>query len=95
VDSAITEAKILQALAKASGVSDVALADSLIVNAEKQKADKQATAAYLLADEAVLQYQITLQKQENKNISDSLAAATESLKIYSNALATRKSASGK
>jgi hypothetical protein len=91
VDSTITEAKVLQALAKANGLETPA-GDFLVTAAEKQKADGQTEDAFLKADEAVLQFQIAVQERENKNLSDSLKAATESLTVYRSALDERKKA---
>jgi hypothetical protein len=91
VDSAITEAKVLQALAKANGLETPA-ADFLVTSAEKQKADGQTEDAFLKADEAILQFQIAVQERENKSISDSLKAATESLNVYHSALEERRKA---
>jgi hypothetical protein len=91
VDSTITEAKVLQALAKANGLETPA-ADFLVTSAEKQKADGQTEDAFLKADEAVLQFQISVLERENKNLSDSLKIATESLNVYHNALEERRKA---
>jgi len=91
-DYTLTEAKVLQAIAKNNGLSDLASLDSLVAVAEKQNTDNQTTAAFLLADEAVLQFQIALQKQENKNLADSLEIAKGSLKIHQTMLEERKAA---
>jgi len=90
VDSTLTEAKTLQQVAKANGLTTAASADDLVTAAEKQNKDGQTEAAFFAADEAVLQYQLALQKQENKNIADSLQVATESLSSYRSALEERK-----
>jgi len=86
VASAIAEAKTLQGLAKDKGAEIPASADSLIVKAEKQKKDGEIDAALVSADEAVLQLQISLLEQENKNIADSLDIASGSLNIIRNVL---------
>jgi len=91
VDSTLAEAKTLQQVAIANGLTPISSADELITTAEKQKKDGQTEAAFLAADEAVLQFQIAMQKQENKNISDSLQIATQSLSGYRSALDERKS----
>ena len=86
VDPAITEAKNLQALAKARGIDVSVSTSELIAKAEKQKENGQTEEAYLLADEAILLLQISLLEREKKNIEDSLSRATESLKINRNLL---------
>jgi hypothetical protein len=98
VDSAITEAKTLQALSKAVGVEDPAAAE-LITTAEKQKEDRQTEQAFVLADKAVLQYQLFMLKRENdalaedkKNAEKGLEAAKDSLAIYRDALYKQKNA---
>ena len=88
-NSAIAEAKTLQNLAKDRGVEVPASTAELIATAEKQKEDKPEE-ALSLADEATLQLQLALLKQENKNLSDSLGIATGSLTIVRNLLETRK-----
>ncbi|MCL2261145.1 MAG: hypothetical protein FWC15_07320 [Fibromonadales bacterium] len=90
VDSTLAEAKTLQQVAKANGLAAHASADELITAAEAQNKDGQTEAAFLAADEAVLQFQLALQKQENKNIADSLQVATESLSNYRSVLEERK-----
>jgi len=99
VDSVITEAKMLQAVAKADSLDVPSSADSLITTAEKQNEDRQTETAYVLADEAVLQMQIFLLKQEQTTLSkmkaeaeNNLAASKESLDIYHNVLRDRKNA---
>jgi len=87
--SAIAEAKTLQGLAKDRGVEIPASTADLITTAEKQKEDAPET-ALALADEATLQLQLTLLKQENKKMSDSLEIATGSLAVLRNLLETRK-----
>jgi hypothetical protein len=91
VDSTITEAKVLQAVTKANGV-EVPAADSLVTTAEKKKDEGQTEEAYFSADEAVLLYQISLLERENKNLTDSLRNATESLNIYRSLLEERRKA---
>ena len=88
-DPAIAEAKVLQNLAKDKGVEVSASAD-LITAAEKQKEASMPELALVLADEATLQLQLALLKQENKNMSDSLEIATGSLTIVRKLLETRK-----
>jgi len=92
VEPILTEAKVLQALAKANSVEAPALAGELITAAEKQKTDGQTEAAFIFADEAVLQFQLALQKQENKKMTDSLRTATEYLNVYRATLEERKNA---
>ena len=89
VESAITEAKVLQALAKVNGL-DVAAADALLASAEKQLEAGQTESAFIIADEATLRFQISLQQRENKNIEDSLKVATEYLNSFRNLLAEKK-----
>jgi hypothetical protein len=88
-NSAVAEAKALQDLAKSRGLEVPATTADLITLAEKQKKDLP-EAALVLADEATLQLQLALLKQENKNMSDSLEIATGSLTIVRNLLETRK-----
>jgi len=99
VDSVITEAKLLRAIAKTDSLVVPASADSLIAAAEKQNEDRQTEKAFVLADEAVLQMQIFLLKQEEislnarkKEAENDLAASKESLDIYHNVLRERKNA---
>lgn len=87
-NSAIAEAKTLQNLSKDRGVEVPASTADLITSAEKQKEDKPEE-ALVSADEATLQLQLALLKQENKNLSDSLGIATGSLTIVRNLLETR------
>jgi len=97
VDSVITEAKLLQAVAKADNLDVPPSMDFLIAAAEKQNEERQTENAYVLADEAVLQMQIFLLKQEeialNKKKADaesSLITSKESLDVYHNVLRERK-----
>jgi len=90
VDSAITEAKTLQALSKAVGLEDPATAE-LITSAEKQNDARQTEQAYVWADKAVLQYQLSMLKRENdaivedkKKAENELAAVKESLILNRN-----------
>jgi len=77
VDSAITEAKTLKALSEAVGAGDPAAAE-LITTAEKKNDDRQTEQAYVLADKAVLQYQLSMIKRENNAIiEDKKKAETE------------------
>ena len=100
VDSVITEAKMLQAVAKAENLDVPASTDSLIAAAEQQNENRQTENAFVLADEAVLQMQIFLLKQEQTTLNkmkadaeNSLVVSRESLDIYHNVLRERKSAS--
>jgi len=97
VDSTITEAKTLQALAKANNLTVPASIDSLVVAAEKQQEERQTEKAFVLADEAVLQMQIFLLKQEQDTLrtmkaqaESHLAVSKEYLDIYHNVLRVRK-----
>lgn len=99
VDSAITEAMALQELAKAQGIEAPASADSLITAAKKQNEERQTETAFILADEAILQLQISLLKHEqaalaaeNKKAESDLNASKESLDVYRNVLKERKNA---
>ena len=99
VDSAITEAKTLQALAKASNLAVPASADSIITEAEKQYEERQTEKAFVLAEEAILQLQISLLKQEQTALDamkteaeNNLTASKENLDVYSNVLQDRKNA---
>jgi len=99
VDSVITEAKLLHAVAKADNLEIPSSMDSLITAAEKQNDDRQTEKAYVLADEAVLQMQIFLLKQEQATLikmkteaENDLAVSKESLDIYHNVLRERKNA---
>jgi len=107
VDSAITEATTLQALSKTVNLEVPANADSLITAAEKQKNasaldrllhDRQ-TEAFVLADEAILQYQLSMLKQEEaalakekQNAESDLATSKESLDVYRDVLDKQKNA---
>jgi hypothetical protein len=97
VDSAIAEAITLQALAKAQGLEVPASTDSLIAAAGKQNDERQTEAAYILADEAILQLQFSMLKKEHAAIaaeseraSESLRASTSSLDLYRSLLKERK-----
>jgi len=90
--SAIAEAKTLQELAKEKGAEVPASTAELIANAEKQKEDSPEN-SLALADEATLQLQLALLKQENKKMSDSLEIAAGSLAIVRNLLESRKNQS--
>jgi len=91
-NSAIAEAKTLHSLAKDRGAEVPASTVDLIAAAEKQKEDSPES-SLALADEASLQLQLALLKQENKRMSDSLEIATGSLTIVRNLLETRKTQS--
>jgi hypothetical protein len=97
VDSAITEAKALQAIAKARNLEVPASTDSIIAVAEKQNEERQTEKAFVLADEAILQLQISLLKYEQTALGamkadaeNKLAESKESLDIYHNVLQVRK-----
>ncbi|GBU25981.1 hypothetical protein R83H12_02653 [Fibrobacteria bacterium R8-3-H12] len=90
VDPTITEAKFLQKLAEANGAEISVSTANLVAKAEKQRENGQTEDAFLLADEAILLLQISLLEREKKNIEDSLAKATETLRINRNLLAERK-----
>jgi len=90
---------MLQAVAKAENLEVPASMDSLIAAAEKQNEDRQTESAYVLADEAVLQMQIFLLKQEQTTLNkmraeaeSSLVTSKESLDVYHNVLRERKNA---
>jgi peptidoglycan hydrolase CwlO-like protein len=99
VDSVIDEARLLQAIAKADSLAVPNSIDSLITAAEKQNDDRQTEKAYVLADEAVLQMQIFLLKQEQTSLNakkteveSDFMVLKESLDIYHNVLRERKNA---
>jgi len=99
VDSVITEAKLLRAIAKIDSLEVPAIADSLIAAAEKQNDDRQTEQAFVLADEAVLQMQMFLLKHEQTVLNkmkieaeNNLLASKESLDIYHNVLRERRNA---
>jgi hypothetical protein len=92
VDSAVTEAKALQALAQNQGI-ELASAGSLIAAAEKKNEERQTEEAFVLADEAILQLQLSMLKKEqsdldakNSEAQASLNAANEALAISRNML---------
>jgi len=99
VDSVITEAKLLRAVAKTDSLEVPASTDALIAAAEKQNEERETEKAFVLAEEAVLQMQIFLLKHEetvlNKMKTDAennLLVSHESLNIYHNVLRERKNA---
>lgn len=100
VDSTITEAETLLAIAKeVNNLAVSAETEALIDKAKKQNDERQTEQAFVLADEAVLRLQHSLLKQEeealaaeNKKAADSLATANESLGIYRQLLQGRKHA---
>lgn len=94
-NSAITEAQTMQDIAKSRGVEVPAATSDLIASAQKQKEDDAPEAALVLADEATLQLQLSLLKQENKNMEDSIKTATNSLSVIRNTLNTTKNANKK
>jgi len=89
VDSAIMEARTLKELSKVAGVEDPAAAE-LIVNAEKQNEARQTEQAYVLADRAVLQYQLSMLKRENDALAEGKSNAEKELGIYRDALSKQK-----
>jgi len=89
VDSAITEAKTLQALSKAAGVEEPTAAE-LITNAEKQNEARQTEQAFVWADEAILQYQLSMLKRENANLAEEKNNTEKELAIYRDALNKQK-----
>jgi len=97
VDSAITEAETLKAIAQAYNLP-VQASDSIITAAKNQQKESQTENAFVLADEAILKLQISLLKQEQNALSDmktkaekDLKTSEESLDIYNNVLQERKS----
>jgi len=90
VDPTITEAKYLQKLAETNGAEISVSTANLVAKAESQKEKGEKDDAYLLADEAILLLQISLLEREKKNIEDSLARATETLRVNRNLLSERK-----
>jgi len=90
VDPAIAEAKVLQTLTRERD-ADVSVSTSdLVAKAEAQKEKGQTEDAYLLADEAILLFQIALLEKEKRNIEDSLAMVNEILKVDRGILEDRK-----
>jgi hypothetical protein len=90
------EAKTLQALSKAVDLDSPAGAE-LITAAEKQNDARQTEQAFVMADEAILQYQLSMLKheeailvEEKKNAENDLTASKESLDIYRDALDKQK-----
>ena len=92
VDSTITEAIVLQDVAKAHGAEVSVSTSNLVADAQKQKdEEKNIDEALLKANEAILLLQISLLEKEKKNIEDSLFRATETLRINRTLLSERKS----
>ncbi|GHV15261.1 hypothetical protein AGMMS49938_13040 [Fibrobacterales bacterium] len=98
VNPTILEAETLKNLSAAQGVTNPAV-DSLIAEANKQNKDKQTEAAYIYADEAILQLQLARVKQEQAKLADETAKANanlttlnDSLEIYRSVLDERKTA---
>jgi hypothetical protein len=98
VDSAIAEAKSLQALAKAQGIEVPTTADLLIASAEKKNEERQTEEAFILADEAILQLQLSILKRElsglvaeNNEAHASFNATNESLVVSRKLLSDSKS----
>jgi len=91
VESTVTEAIVLQEVAKAHGAEVSVSTSNLVADARKQKDDeKNMDAALLKANEAILLLQISLLEREKKNIEDSLSRATETLRINRSLLSERK-----
>ena len=97
VESTISEAETLRALAKAKNLAVPEETESLIANARKQNDDRQTEKAFVLADEAVLRLQLSLLEQEqealaaeNKKAEESLIEANESLSNIRTVLHERK-----
>ena len=97
VDSAIAEAKSLQALAKAQGIEVPTTADLLIASAEKKNEERQTEEAFILADEAILQLQLSILKRElsglvaeNNEAHASFNATNESLVVNRKLLSDSK-----
>jgi hypothetical protein len=100
--STIAEAKSLQSLAKNQGIEVPASTDSLISSAEKRSEERQIEEAFIFADEAILQLQLSMQKKEqaelvaeNNNAQQSLNATSESLAISRSMLVESKHFEGK
>jgi opacity protein-like surface antigen len=98
VDSAVAEAKSLQALARAQGIEVPTTADLLIASAEKKNEDRQTEEAFILADEAILQLQLSMLKREESelvakynNAQAGLTASTEALAVDRERLTRSKS----
>jgi hypothetical protein len=92
------EAKTLQALSKAVDLEAPAGIEAL-AEAEKQNDARQTEHAFVLADEAILQYQLSMLKheeavlaEEKKNAENALTASKESLDIYRDALDKQRNA---
>jgi 4-hydroxy-L-threonine phosphate dehydrogenase PdxA len=83
------EARTLKELSKAVGVEDPVAAE-LIVNAEKQNEARQTEQAYVMADKAVLQYQLSMLKRENDVLTEDKNSAEKELTIYRDALNKQK-----
>jgi len=98
VDSAIAEAKSLHALATAQSIEIPTTANLLIESAEKKNEDRQTEEAFILADEAILQLQLSMLKKEqselvveNNNAQTGLNSTTEELTISRKLLSDSKS----
>lgn len=91
VESTVTEAIVLQDLARAHGAEVSVSTTNLVADARKQKdEEKNIDEALLKANEAILLLQISLLEKEKKNIEDSLSRATETLRINRTLLSERK-----
>jgi cyanate lyase len=91
VESTITEAIVLQEVAKTHGAEVSISTSNLVADARKQKdEEKNIDAALLKANEAILLLQISLLEREKKNIEDSLSRATEILRVNRALLSDRK-----
>jgi uncharacterized lipoprotein YajG len=91
VESTVTEATVLQEVAKSHGAEVSVSTSNLVADARKQKdEEKNMDEALLKANEAILLLQIALLEKEKKDIEDSLSRATETLRINRTLLAERK-----
>ena len=92
VESTVTEAIVLQEVARTHGAEVSISTSNLVADARKQKdEEKNIDEALLKANEAILLLQISLLEREKKNIEDSLSRATETLRINRALLSERKS----
>jgi len=91
VDSTIAEAKSLQALARAQGIDVPTTADLLIASAEKKNEERQTEEAFIFADEAILQLQLSMLKREQSELVTENNAAQASLIATTDALTITRS----
>ncbi|MDR2583114.1 MAG: hypothetical protein LBC75_06510 [Fibromonadaceae bacterium] len=90
VESTVTEAIVLQEVAKTHNAEVSVSTSNLVADARKQKDEKDIDLALLKANEAILLLQISLLEREKKNIEDSLSRATETLRVNRALLSERK-----